>query len=245
MAAARVAQSAVHAQKHLQQQCAPRESVAPVTAKVREPTVFSELCSESGSVNEMDVSSFHIVVSNECVDLSNTVDGSLLQEQCCQQRSWSHKFERASYADSAPLSNESTSDSKQETKRHVERRFGSANANTLLANKKQSDANSLSGRVQVLERQFLDANLDFIGVQEGRTKFDQRTSGIAYEHFIAGCDESGCYGVQVWAHKCVHLCVCVSRVGGFFHQGCLSLCVFALSHPTDVFRRQGARPART
>eukprot|EP00972_Heterocapsa_arctica_P058736 8659460-Heterocapsa_arctica.AAC.1 len=48
---------------------------------------------------------------------------------------------------------------------------------------------------------FDKANLDVVGVQEGRVQDDQQKSGIIYEQFVAGADSAGSYGSQVWIRR--------------------------------------------
>eukprot|EP00972_Heterocapsa_arctica_P109121 16069215-Heterocapsa_arctica.AAC.1 len=48
---------------------------------------------------------------------------------------------------------------------------------------------------------FDKANLDVIGVQEGRVQDDQQKSGIIYEQFTAGAASAGSYGSQVWIRR--------------------------------------------
>eukprot|EP00972_Heterocapsa_arctica_P110286 16236893-Heterocapsa_arctica.AAC.1 len=48
---------------------------------------------------------------------------------------------------------------------------------------------------------FDKADLDIVGVQEGRVQDDQQKSSIVYEQFIAGADSAGSYGSQVWIRR--------------------------------------------
>lgn len=54
--------------------------------------------------------------------------------------------------------------------------------------------------MQLIEEAFNSANLDVVGVQEGRTPSDQRKSGVYYEMLIAG-HQRGQYGSQVWVRR--------------------------------------------
>ena len=48
---------------------------------------------------------------------------------------------------------------------------------------------------------FDNEGFDIIGIQEGRVRHDQQVSGIVYEMYIAGADQNGCYGSQLWVRR--------------------------------------------
>ena len=123
-------------------------------------------------------------------------------------RFWTRKFTRASQAPPSKLLVDDRGPSsfqprvKQCEQASSSLFVASANVNTLHARKVCTDALTLSARVQILEQSFLSKSLDVVGVQEGRTRGDQRKSGCIYEMFVAGCDEACNYGAQIWVRRC-------------------------------------------
>ena len=63
-----------------------------------------------------------------------------------------------------------------------------ANVNTLRDSRKHIDAVLCSARTLFSERSFVDIGADIIGIQEARTKLDQRKSSVMHEMFVAGHD---------------------------------------------------------
>ena len=115
---------------------------------------------------------------------------------------WVNKFSRPDYK--SPF-NSITCQNVQSTE-IPSLRVVTANVNTLRENRKHIDAVLCSARTQCLERAFDEIGADIIGIQEGRTKLDQRKSSSLFEMFIAGHDQLGCYGVQIWVRKNNRFC---------------------------------------
>ena len=59
----------------------------------------------------------------------------------------------------------------------------------------------LFSKVQMLEQQFNDFQLDVVGIQEGRSRMMQERSGLYYNMYVAAANERGSYGVQIWARR--------------------------------------------
>ena len=55
--------------------------------------------------------------------------------------------------------------------------------------------------VQMLEVQFNDFRLEFVGIQEGRSRSMQVRSGIFYDMYVASADKNGSHGVQLWVKR--------------------------------------------
>ena len=54
-----------------------------------------------------------------------------------------------------------------------------------------------------MERMFEDAEIDFVGIQEGRYKEQQTIVGHHYTMYIAAATPEGHYGCQVWIRRVV------------------------------------------
>lgn len=59
----------------------------------------------------------------------------------------------------------------------------------------------LLGKVQILERQFNEAGLDVIGVQEGRARETSRKAGLHYDMLVGAADSKGGSGCQIWVDR--------------------------------------------
>eukprot|EP00973_Karenia_brevis_P031038 4281514-Karenia_brevis.AAC.1 len=78
-----------------------------------------------------------------------------------------------------------------------------ANVRTLLPQQEDRSYGKVAGvllfsKVELLERQFADAYIDVIGVQEGRARSSHERTGHAYKMLVAAADPNGSYGVQLW-----------------------------------------------
>eukprot|EP00973_Karenia_brevis_P004594 628596-Karenia_brevis.AAC.1 len=49
--------------------------------------------------------------------------------------------------------------------------------------------------------QFEEAELDIVGIQEGRAHESRVTMGLHYQMFTSAATKAGMYGVQLWTRK--------------------------------------------
>ena len=125
--------------------------------------------------------------------------------------------------------------------------MATANVQTLLPShdefkSAQVSGALLTGKVALLEIQFANRGIDWIGLQEGRARDDTVRSGCFYEMYISKGTEIGTLGVQVWVKKSLNfrpqcvirksprlMCV-VGKIGSFINSF-----IFVSAHaPTSV-----------
>ena len=65
----------------------------------------------------------------------------------------------------------------------------------------------LVGKAQILEMTFNEAELDIIGIQEGRAMTSSVVSGTHYVQHISQADATGNFGSQLWVHRRLQMSV--------------------------------------
>ncbi|CAK0907837.1 unnamed protein product [Prorocentrum cordatum] len=81
--------------------------------------------------------------------------------------------------------------------------IASANVQTLLPHQEgraysHNSVNPFLSKVEALETQFTHAQLDIIGVQEGRARTEGLQTGVYYKRLIGAATPEGAQGVQLW-----------------------------------------------
>ena len=61
----------------------------------------------------------------------------------------------------------------------------------------KTGGNLLLGRIQLLEMQFKEADLEVIGVQEARSRSATTRAGLHYHMFVGSADENGMDGSEI------------------------------------------------
>ena len=63
----------------------------------------------------------------------------------------------------------------------------------------------LASKVVILEEEFVAAELDVIGVQEGRSASTDIRTGLHYERYVGAADGDGSYGCEVWLRRAARI----------------------------------------
>ena len=85
-------------------------------------------------------------------------------------------------------------------------RVATANVQTLLPYQEtrsyaRNSVDLLRSKVQLLESQFFENDINVVGIQEGRSKVSSKTEGLHYTMLNAPATTGGSYGVQLWLRR--------------------------------------------